>query len=114
MNASREVSMVLVDFIDKVRSNDTLVFYDASKEHLEVLRWAFMWFEAVFELKINLHKSELIHVGKAPNFEELSRVSGCKLGPLPSCYLGLPLRATFKSPRVWDIVEERFQKQLIL
>ena len=29
----------------------TLVFCDASKEHVEVLSWAFMWFEAISGLK---------------------------------------------------------------
>ena len=95
-------------------ANDTLVFYDASKEHVEVLSWAFMWFEIVFGLKINLHKSELIYVGKVLNFEELTRVLGFKVGSIHSCYLGLPLEATFKSPHVWDVMEERFQKRLVL
>ena len=67
-----------------------------------------MWFEAVSRLKINLHKSELIPVGEIPNFEELTRVLGCNVGSLPSCYLGLPSRATFESPHVWDVMEERF------
>ena len=76
--------------------DDTLVFCDASKEHVEVLSWAFMWFEAISGLKINLHKSELIPMGVVPNFEDLARVLGCKVGSLPSCYLGLPLGAAFK------------------
>ena len=39
---------------------------------------------------------------------------GCKVGGLPSCYLGLPLGAPFKSVAVWDGVEERFQKRLAM
>ena len=31
-----------------------------------------------------------------------------KVGSLPSCYLSLPLGATFKSLCVWDVVDERF------
>ena len=73
-----------------------------------------MWFEVVSELKINFHKSELIPMGVVLYFEELARVLGCKVGSPPSCYLGLPLGATFKSPHVWDVVEERFQKRLTL
>ena len=52
------VAMSCLLFID-----GALVFYDASKDDVEVLSWAFMWFEAIFGLKINLHKSELILVG---------------------------------------------------
>ena len=81
---------------------------------MEVLSWAFMWFEAISGLKINLHKSKLIPVGVVPNFEDLVRVLGRKVGSLPFCYLGLPLGAAFKSSWVWDVVEERFQKRLAL
>ena len=53
-------------------------------------------------------------MGVVPNFEDLVRVLGCKVGSLLSCYLGLPLGAAFKSSRVWDVMEERFQKRLAL
>ena len=81
---------------------------------MEVLTWAIMWFEVVSGLKINLHKSELIPVGVVPNFKDLDRVLGCKMGYIPSCYLGLLLGAAFKSSRVWEVIKERFQKRLAL
>ncbi|WJZ87673.1 hypothetical protein VitviT2T_007039 [Vitis vinifera] len=46
--------------------------------------------------------------------ETLASVLGCKIGSLPTSYLGLPLGASYKSPRVWDAVEERFRKRLSL
>ena len=46
--------------------------------------------------------------------EEFVEVLGCKLGSLPSTYLGLPLGAPYNSRRVWEGVEERFQKRLAL
>ncbi|RVW92264.1 Pyrroline-5-carboxylate reductase [Vitis vinifera] len=63
-------------------------------------------------LKINLDKNELISVGEVPNVEELSSWLGCKVGKLPTTYLGLPLGALFKSPFMWEVVEERFHKRL--
>ena len=33
---------------------------------------------------------------------------GCKIGSLPSSYLGLPLGAPYKFVAAWDGVEERF------
>ncbi|KAL6334778.1 hypothetical protein AAG906_021542 [Vitis piasezkii] len=64
------------------------------KEHVEVLSWAFTWFEAMFGLKINLHKSELIPMGVVPNFEELARVLGYK--PLSNPHvLGMRWRRDF-------------------
>ena len=46
------------------------------------------------------------------NVEELAFDLGCKVGSLPSTYLGMPLGAPFKSVAIWDGVEERFQKRL--
>ena len=65
-------------------------------------------------MKINLDKSKLILVGEVPNVEELALWLGCKVGKLPTTYLGLPLGAPFKSPSAWDVVEERFHKRLVL
>ena len=49
-------------------ADDTLVFCDASKEHVKVLSSVFMWFEVVSGLKINLDKNELIPMVVVPNF----------------------------------------------
>ena len=56
-----------------------------------------MWFEAILGLKINLDKSELIPVGRVSNVMELAIVFGCKVGALPTTYLGLPLEAAHNS-----------------
>ncbi|RVW12610.1 hypothetical protein CK203_113167 [Vitis vinifera] len=63
-------------------------------------------------LKVNLDKNELIPVGNVENVEELASELGCKVGSLPSTYLGMSLGAPFKSVAVWDGVEERFCKRL--
>lgn len=48
------------------------------------------------------------------NMEDPVGVLGCKVGVLLTTYLGLLLGAPFKSSRVWDEVEERFQRRLAL
>ena len=53
----------------------------------------------------------MILVGDAPNLEDLAGVLSCKVGSLPTTYLGLPLGAPYKSSRIWNVVEERFQKK---
>ncbi|RVW76285.1 hypothetical protein CK203_057645 [Vitis vinifera] len=93
---------------------DTLILCDASKENLEYLSWIFMWFEAISRLKVNLEKSELILVGDVSNLKELAGIFGCKVGALPTTYFGLPLGAPHKSYKVWEGVEERFQKRFAL
>ena len=65
-------------------------------------------------LKINLEKSELILMGRVHDREGLTLELGCKVGGLPSYYLGLPLRASFNSLAVWDGVEKRFRKRLTM
>ncbi|RVX20326.1 hypothetical protein CK203_004874 [Vitis vinifera] len=71
-------------------ADDTLVFCEASQE------------------------SEIFPVGRVDNVEELAFESGCKVGALPSYYLGLPLRAAHNSVASWDRVEERFWKRLVM
>ena len=93
-------------------ADDTLIFCQANKEQLKYLSWILMWFEALSGLKINLNKSEVIPIGIVDNVEELASKLGCKVGSLPTPYLGLPLGAKHKAIGVWDSIEERFRKRL--
>ncbi|RVW64332.1 putative ribonuclease H protein [Vitis vinifera] len=93
---------------------DTLVFCQASQDQLTYLSWLLMWFEVASGMRINLDKSELIPVGRVVDIDDLALDFGCKVGSLPSTYLGLPLGAPFKSMAVWDGVEERFSKRLTM
>ena len=95
-------------------ADDTLIFCDADADQLQYLSWTFMWFEAISGLKVNLNKIEAIPVGEGIPMETLAAVLGCKIGSLPTSYLGLPLGAPYKSIRVWDVVEERLRKRLSL
>ena len=87
-------------------ADDTLVFCEESLDQMTYVSWLLMWFEACSGLRINLEKSELIPVGRVHDIEDLALELGCKVGGLPSCYLGLPLGPPFKSVAVWDGVEE--------
>ena len=91
-----------------------LVFYKASQDHLTYLSWLLMMFEAVSGLKINLEKSEFIPIERVENIDDLALDFGCRVGSLPSTYLGLPLGAPFKSVTVWDGVKERFRRRLAM
>ncbi|KAJ9691054.1 hypothetical protein PVL29_013294 [Vitis rotundifolia] len=95
-------------------ADDTLVFCEESPDQMTYLSWLLMWFEACSGLRINLEKSELISVGRVHDIEGLALELGCKVGGLPSSYLGLPLGAPFNSLAVWDGVEERFRRKLAM
>ena len=73
-----------------------------------------MWFEAILGLRINLNKSEIILEGNITHVEILASDLGCKVGSLPSTYLGLPLGAPHNSMVVWNAIEKRFRKRLAL
>ncbi|RVW17787.1 putative ribonuclease H protein [Vitis vinifera] len=65
-------------------------------------------------LRINLAKSEIIPVGEVDEILEMAVELGCKVGQLPSTYLGLPLGAPNKAGYVWDGVEEMMRWKLAL
>lgn len=93
-------------------ADDMLIFCEASEDQLAHLSWLLMKFKAIFGLKINLDKSEILPVGRVENLEELALELGCKVGTLPSSYLKLPLGVLYKSMAAWDRVEVRFRRRL--
>ena len=78
-------------------ADDTLVFCEASHDHMTYLSWLLIWFEVISDLRINLDMSEILLVGKVENLEILALELGWKVGALPFTYLGLPLAALYKS-----------------
>ena len=81
---------------------------------MRYLCWLLMWFEAISGLRINLNKSEIIPAKRITDVDVLALELGCKVGTLPSSYLGLPLGAPHNSIAVWDGIKERFRKRLTL
>ena len=78
-------------------ADDTIVFCEAKKEHLTYLSWILFWFKVASGLRINLAKSEIFPVGEVEEVDVMAVELGCKVGSLPSSYLGLPLGAPNKA-----------------
>ncbi|WKA03180.1 hypothetical protein VitviT2T_021306 [Vitis vinifera] len=95
-------------------ADDTLLFCEDDRDQLIFWKWVVICFEVVSGLKINLQKSEIIPIGGVEEVDRVGAVFGCKVGNLPTNYLGLPLGASHKSCRVWDGVEERFKRKLAM
>ena len=93
-------------------ADDTLIFCDANINQMLILRMVLIWFEAVFGLKVNLGKSELVAVGAVHNMDLLVAVLGCKQGSLAMKYLGLPLGAKFKDKSIWNPILEKMERKL--
>ena len=78
------------------------------------LSWLLIWFKALSGLRIKLDKNELISMGKVTDVDILTTELGCKVRKLPYIYLGLPLGASYGSEAVWDVVEVKFHRKLLL
>ena len=95
-------------------TDDTIILCEARKENLTFLSWILAWFEATSGLRINLAKTELIPIEEVEEIDEMTVELGCRVGSLPTVYLGLPLGAYHKAPSMWDGVEERMRRRLAL
>ena len=95
-------------------ADDMIIFCEAKEEQLLYLNWVLLWFEASSGLKINLNKRKLIPVGAVENMDALVVELGCRTGHLPTTYLGLPLGAAHKSMAIWNNIEEKMHKKLVL
>ena len=85
----REEDRLIVSHL--LYADDTILFCEPKQNQMAYLSWLLMWFKAISRLKVNLTKSEIIPVGSVVNMEVLANEIGCKIGALPSSYLGLPL-----------------------
>ncbi|KAL6330605.1 hypothetical protein AAG906_003213 [Vitis piasezkii] len=64
--------------------------------------WILFWFKVASDLRINLAKSEIFPIGEVEEIEEMAVELRCRVGSLPSSYLGLPLGAHHKALSMWD------------
>ena len=81
-------------------ADDTPVFCKDSKYQMVFLSWILAWFEALPRIRINLEKSSLLPVGRVENVDSMAAELDCKIGSLPTDYLGLPLGAKHNSLEV--------------
>lgn len=93
-------------------TDDTLIFCKANGEHLRNFRCLFSCFEAVSGLKINLPKSEIIHIGEMDEVENLARISGCRVALLLMKYLGLPFGGTIQVSFYMEWYVEKIERRL--
>ncbi|CAL1387658.1 unnamed protein product [Linum trigynum] len=74
-------------------ADDTLLFCETSISEVLHIQAALSCFEVIPDLEINLTISEILPDGDVNNASHLASILGCKLGCLPTVYLGLPLGA---------------------
>lgn len=74
----------------------TCFFCDADEVQLDFLGQVLTWVQMVLGLNINLKKCDIFPVGEVDKIELLAWVLHCKVGALPSAYLGLPLETQIR------------------
>jgi len=94
-------------------ADDTLIFCEASKNQLIILRVIFVLFEAISGLHINWNKSFLYPVNEVPNLTSMAGVLGGSIGELSTVYLGMPLGDQNRSIDIWNGVVEKCEKRLV-
>ena len=60
-------------------------------------------------LKVNVQKIEMVPIGEVNDLYALAEILGCRVGSLPSSYLGMLLGASHKSPSVWNPILEKIE-----
>ena len=93
-------------------ADDTILFCDASREHLLFIRLALTCFQAFIGLKVNVGKSEIVPVGEVGNIGALANILHCRVGSLPMKYLGMPLGTPYKTVSIWNPILEKMEKKL--
>ena len=93
-------------------ANETILFYDASREQLLSIRLVLSCFQAFTGLKVNVGKSEIVPIGEVSNIHNLANILHCKVGSLPMIYLGMPLGTSYKTASIWNPILERMEKKL--
>ena len=93
-------------------ADDTILLCDADEEQILHVRMILLCFQAVTGLKVNALKGEMVPIGEVPNLHVLAKILGCWIGSLPITYLGMPLRASHKSPTVWNPILEKIVRKL--
>jgi hypothetical protein len=78
-------------------ADNSLISCGAKPNHLRYLHALFLSFETASDLKINLAKQKMLHVGNVENVDGLAGIFGCGVSSLPLKYLGLKLEASFKA-----------------
>ena len=101
--------------ISHLQFTDTLLFCDTNEFQLLNVKAILLCLEAVSGLRVNFFKSEMIGVRvEDTHLASLADILGCKVGSLPSSYLGLPLCIEVASKALRSPMIERMEKRLSL
>ena len=90
-------------------ADDTLIFCEAMTGQMLILGVIFIIFEAISDFHINWGKSSIYPINEVARVESLARVSGGRVGELPTICLGMPLGGKSKSIGIWKLTNWKNQ-----
>ncbi len=94
-------------------ADNTLFFCGAKRRQISNLLFIWNLFEWASGMKVNRQKTELFYLGRhARRGGTLADILGCKLGSLPTVYLGLPLSDKQLRKDDWGQVIGKFEKRI--
>ena len=76
------------------------------------LSWILLCFKALFGLRVNLEKSVILPMAEVENIDQLACELGCRVGTLPSTYIGLLLGTRQNLISTLEGIEEKFRRRL--
>lgn len=80
-----------MEFTHLQYADDTLIFCDAEKSQLKILRMILILYEATSGLHINWRESLIFPINDVNKMQHLTEILGEEIGQLPTIYLGMPL-----------------------
>jgi hypothetical protein len=103
-----ELSISHLQFAD-----DTLIIGKKSWSNIFAMKAVLHLFELSSGLKVNFNKSELIGINVQPSWLlDAANTLNCKVGNLPTKYLGLPIGCDPRKNRTWEPVINSLRKKL--
>ena len=70
-------------------ADDTILFSSADFSHPYNLKHVIMWFEQIFGMRVNFHKSEIITLNlQEEDTQRVASIFNCPIGSFPLKYLG--------------------------
>jgi hypothetical protein len=103
-----ELSISHLQFAD-----DTLIIGKKSWSNIFAMKAVLHLFELSSGLKVNFNKSELIGINVQPSWlHDAANTLNCKVGNLPTKYLGLPIGCDLRKNRTWEPVINSLWKKL--
>ena len=84
-------------------ANDTMLLFEPDDNSIASIKLLLLAFELLSGIKINFLKSEVITMGMADHeSRRVANLLNCKLGSLPTKYLGLPVPHSRISIKEWE------------